>query len=66
MQLSMSGSLGGALGPLVADLAAGAILGAGAVCTVGFGAALIAHSLGDRRRVQVSGNHIYNNESHLI
>lgn len=49
----MSGSLGGALGMLVADLAAGAILGAAAVCTIGFGAALIAHSLGDRRRVQV-------------
>ena len=56
LQLSMSGSLGGPLGPLVADLAAGAILGAGAVATAGFSGVLIAHSLGSRRRVKVQTN----------
>ena len=49
----MSGSLPAPAGALLADVAAGVILGAGAAATVGFGAALIAHSLGERRRVQV-------------
>ena len=43
----------GPMGPLVADLAVGVILGAGAAATIGFGAALMAHSLGTRRRVKV-------------
>lgn len=48
------------MGPLVADLAAGAIMGAGAAATIGFGGALMAHSLGTRRRVKVRSLHTTN------
>ena len=49
----MSGSVPGPLGPLVADAAVGALLGLGAVCAVGYGGVLIAHTLGSRGNVTV-------------
>jgi hypothetical protein len=49
----MSGSVPGPLGHLVADTAVGALLGLGAVCAVGYGGLLIAHTLGQRSTVLV-------------
>ena len=52
-QLSMSGSVPGPFGILIADIAVGALLGLGAVCGMGYGALLIAHTLGSRSNVTV-------------
>ena len=53
VQLSMSGSVPGPFGHLVADTAVGALLGLGAVCAVGYGGLLIAHTLRKRSTVLV-------------
>jgi len=52
-QLSMSGSVPGPFGVVIADTAVGALLGLGAVCAVGYGGLLIAHTLGSRSNVTV-------------
>ena len=52
-QLSMSGSVPGYFGHLIADAAVGTLLGLGAVCAVGYGGLLIAHTLGPRSTVLV-------------
>lgn len=49
----MSGSVPGPFGVVIADTAVGALLGLGAVCAVGYGGLLIAHTLGSRSNVTV-------------